>query len=101
MGKRKQAEKALKESEDRFRSLVESTSDWIWEIDRNGIYTYASPKVKELLGYEPEEVIGKTPFDFMPAEEANRIANKFKDIIETSMPIERLENTNLHKNGHP
>jgi PAS domain S-box-containing protein len=97
---RKQAEEALKESEERFRSLVESTSDWIWEIDRNGIYTYASPKVKELLGYEPEEVIGKTPFDFMPAEEAKRIANTFKDIVAGSKPIEGLENTNLHKNGH-
>ncbi|MCJ7514902.1 MAG: PAS domain S-box protein [Dehalococcoidia bacterium] len=100
VGKRKQAEEALKDSEERFRSLVESTSDWIWEIDRNGIYTYASPKVKELLGYEPEKVIGKTPFDFMPAEEANRVANKFKDIIKNNKPIERLENTNLHKDGH-
>ena len=97
---RERAEQRLKESEERFRSLVESTSDWIWETDGNGIYTYASPKVKEFLGYEPEEVIGKTPFYFMPTEEANRIANKFKDIAATSGPIERLENTNRHKNGH-
>jgi PAS domain S-box-containing protein len=97
---RKQAEKALKESEEKFRSLVESTSDWIWEINLNGVYTYASPKVKELLGYEPEEVIGKTPFDLMPAEEVNRVANTFKDIVAASKPIERLENTCRHKNGH-
>ncbi|MGB8707385.1 MAG: PAS domain S-box protein, partial [Dehalococcoidia bacterium] len=100
VGKRKQVEEALKESEEKYRSLVESTSDWIWEIDRNGIYTYASPKVKELLGYEPEEVIGKTPFDLMPAEEAKRVANKFKDIVKNNKPIERLENINLHKDGH-
>jgi PAS domain S-box-containing protein len=97
---RKQAEEALKESEEKFRSLVESTSDWIWEIDLNGVYTYASPRVKHLLGYEPEEVVGKTPFDLMPAEEANRVANTFKDIIASSKPIERLENTCRHKNGH-
>jgi PAS domain S-box-containing protein len=98
---RKQAEETLKDSEEKFRSLVESTSDWIWEINRNGVYTYASPKIKELLGYEPEEVIGKTPFDLMPAEETNRVASKFKDIIKNSKPIERLENICLHKDGHP
>jgi PAS domain S-box-containing protein len=97
---RKQAEEALKDSEEKFRSLVESTSDWIWEINRDGVYTYASPKIKELLGYEPEEVIGKTPFDFMPAEEAKRVANKFKDTIKNNKPIEKLENINLHKDGH-
>jgi len=97
---RKQAEEKMKESEEKFRSLVESTSDWIWEVNLNGVYTYASPKVKELLGYEPEEVIGKTPFDFMPVEEANRIANIFKDIVAAGKAIERLENTCWHKNGH-
>jgi len=97
---RKQAEETLKDSEEKFRSLAESTSDWIWEINRSGVYIYASPKVKELLGYEPEEVIGKTPFNFMPAGEAKRVANKFKDIIKNNKPIEKLENINLHKDGH-
>jgi len=60
---RKRAEEALRESKERFRALTESTSDWVWEVDVDGVYTYASPKVKDLLGYEPEEVIGKTPFD--------------------------------------
>jgi len=40
----KRAEEALRESEEKFRSLIESTSDWIWEIDGTGVYTYASPK---------------------------------------------------------
>jgi len=97
---RKQSEETIKESEEKFRSLVESTSDWIWEINLDGVYTYASPKIKGLLGYEPEEVVGKTPFDFMPAEEANRVASKFKDIIKNSKPIEGLENTCRHKDGH-
>jgi len=52
---RKMAEKALKENEQKLRSLVEATSDWVWELDQNIIYTYISPKVKDLLGYEPEE----------------------------------------------
>lgn len=89
-----------KESLDRFKALTENTSDWIWEIDENAIYTYASPRIKELLGYEPEEVIGKTPFDLMPPEEAERVSEEFGRIARDRIPFSRLENTNLHKNGH-
>ena len=48
---RKAAEKSLRESEAKFRDLVESTSDWIWEVDEHGVYTYSSPQVFDLLGY--------------------------------------------------
>jgi PAS domain S-box-containing protein len=96
---RKRAEEALKESEQKFRSLVETTSDWVWEINRKGVYTYANPKVKDILGYEPEEVIGKKPFDFMPPEEANQLAVSFREIAEAGRPFANLENTNIHKNG--
>ncbi len=96
---RKEAEAALHESEERFRSLVENINDFVWEVDANGIYTYASPKVKDLLGYQTEEVIGKTPFDFMPPEEAKRVAEEFQTIVESQSPFTRLENINLRKDG--
>jgi PAS domain S-box-containing protein len=96
---RKRAEEALRESEERFRALTESTSDWVWEVDVDGVYTYASPKVKDLLGYEPEEVIGKTPFDLMPPEEAKHVAEEFQAIVESQRSFARLENTNRHKDG--
>ncbi|MEW5858260.1 MAG: PAS domain S-box protein [Cyanobacteriota bacterium] len=97
---RKLAEEALQKSEERFRNLLETTSDWVWELDENAVYTYASPKVRDILGYEPEEVLGKTPFDLMPPEEAFRIANTFGPIAAQAMPFSCLENTNIHKNGH-
>jgi len=90
----------LKFSESKFRSLVETTSEWIWEVDENGIYTYASPRVVELLGHEPEEVLGKTPFDFMPPEEAQRVGEIFGEIIIEQKPFSNLENANIHKDGH-
>jgi len=96
----REVEEALRENEERFRSLVETISDWVWEIDRNGIYTYVSPKVKELLGYEPEEVVGKTPFDLMSEDEAERVGEMFREKVESREPISGLENTNLHKDGH-
>ncbi|MBD2742903.1 PAS domain S-box protein [Coleofasciculus sp. FACHB-1120] len=97
---RKLAEEALQKSEERFRNLLETTSDWVWELDENAIYTYSSPKVRDILGYEPEEVLGKTPFDFMPPEEAFRIANTFGPIAAQAIPFSCLENINIPKNGH-
>src|ERR1700704_2011279 len=61
----KQTELALQKCEQRFRDLVETTRDWVWEIDEQGAFTYCSPRLFDILGYEPEEVLGKTPFDLM------------------------------------
>ena len=96
----KRAEERTRENEQRFRSLVEATSDWVWEVDGRGVYTYTSPKVRDLLGYEPGEVVGLTPFDFMPAREAERMRALFRHIIDLRRPFSSLENVNLHKDGH-
>lgn len=96
---RKKIEDALRKSEEKFRDLTESTSDWVWEVNEGGIYTYASPKVKDLLGYEPQEIIGKTPFDLMPNEEAKQVAEEFGAVANARRPFAGLENTNLNKDG--
>ncbi|MED4054536.1 sensor domain-containing diguanylate cyclase [Niallia taxi] len=86
-------------NEERFRLLVEHVSDWIWEVDENGIYTYASPQIKDILGYSPEEVIGKTPFHLMEPLEGKRIAPIFEYHVANKLPIKSLENINLHRDG--
>jgi PAS domain S-box-containing protein len=91
---------ALQESREKYRELVETTSDWIWEVDENGVFTYASPRVRDLIGYAPDEVLGKTPFYFMPPEEAARVGEIFMKIVTAQKPFSSLENTNRHKDGH-
>ena len=99
--RQKKVEHELRESEAKFRSLVEITSDWIWEVDQHGTFTYASPKIKDLLGYDPQELIGKArPVDYMPADEAERIGRLLRDIVASSEPFDGLENINIHKDGH-
>ncbi len=95
----REATQAVHESEERFRGLVESSSDWIWEINTKGVFTYASPRVKAILGYEPEEISGKSLFDLMPPEEAKRIGKTFIALMARSEPIVTLENTAVHKDG--
>ncbi|MDD5158735.1 MAG: PAS domain S-box protein [Sulfuricurvum sp.] len=96
---RKKNQELLRQSEEKFRALVESTSDWIWEVDQNGNYTYASPSVETLLGYTPQEVVGKSPFDFMPPEEAQRLGSGFKQLVADHSALTSLENTNVCKDG--
>lgn len=91
---------AAKLSTEKFQHLAEATSDWVWETDSNGVYTYVNPNVKDVLGYEPEEILGKTPFDLMPAEEAQHIKSRFAEITALRQPFVRLEHSNRHKNGH-
>jgi PAS domain S-box-containing protein len=96
---RKQAENVLRESEARFRSMVEATSDWIWETDADDVYIYSSPKIKDFLGHEAHEVLGRTPFDLMPRHEAERLRIQFHTFKNSRKPFFGLENKNLHKDG--
>ena len=99
IAERKMIEKELRESQERFKALTENTSDWIWEVDKEGVYTYTSPVVKDMLGYEPDEVVGKPPFDFMARGESKRVRQIFNDIVESKAPFKDLENINIHKDG--
>jgi PAS domain S-box-containing protein len=97
---RAQAEDALRQGEERFRGMVESSSDWLWETDAEARYTYASPRIRDLLGYEPEEMIGHRPVEFMAPGDAAEVERLFGDFVRERRPFYRIENTNVHKGGH-
>ena len=90
---------AIRASEEKFRALVETSCDWIWEVNAEGIYTYVSPQVESILGYTMKEVLGKTPFDLMPQDEAERVSRLFSALVEKGLPIHNLENIGIHKDG--
>lgn len=93
------SEEIARINEERFRDLALCSSDWIWEINNTGKYTYCSEDAERILGYTVEEVIGKTPFDFMPESEVKRLSNYVGNIIANGKPIKDLENINITKDG--
>ncbi len=88
---RKWTEQALRETQEKYRDLVETISDVIWEIDTAGIYTYVSPRAGDILGHEPDELINRSFFEHMPPEEAGRIKSLFKTQESVQTPIELIE----------
>ncbi|MFQ5538286.1 MAG: PAS domain S-box protein [Gemmatimonadota bacterium] len=95
----KESEEALRWAEERFRDLVENTSDWIWEVDERPAFTYCSPRSKDLLGYEPSELTGRHPHDLMDPSEKSRAMRAFDELMARREPFVRVENVNLHKDG--
>lgn len=96
---RRRADAALRASEQRFRDVAGVSADWIWEVDAAGCYTYASESVCSLLGYAPEEIVGKTPFDFMPPAEADRVRQAFGVIASNAAVFRDLENIVVDAQG--
>ena len=97
---RVQAERELLESEARFRQVAETAQEWIWEVNKEGLYIYASPMVETLLGYTPGEVVSKKYFyDFFVPEEKEKLKNIAFEIFSKKEVFMHFENATLHKNG--
>ena len=97
---RKRIELELAESENRFRDIALCSADWVWEIDASSRYTFCSDNVISLIGCTASEVLGKTPFDFMTAEDSSSISKIFQLIALKKMNIVDMENRILDKDGN-
>ena len=96
---RKRAEEKLQESEQRFRDVASITGDWIWEVDAEGRYNYASPVVERVLGYTPEEVLGKHYYDFFHPDEREELETLVQEAFQRKEPFVGIVNPNVHKDG--
>ncbi len=96
---RKLAETKVRESEQRLKEIVDLTNDWIWEIDSAWKYSFVSPKIFDILGYLPEEMIGKSPFDFLIPEDVEKVKEGVRGIVHQFKPLNAIVNRAKHKNG--
>ena len=69
---RKRAEDAVRESEMRYRRIVETTNEGVWLLDSNFYTSYVNQQMAEMLGYEPKEMIGRSVLDFYFPEDVER-----------------------------
>lgn len=98
---RKKTEQALRMSEQQFSQVVENAREWVWEVNVDGLYTYASPVVKEILGFSPEEIVGKKRFyDLFHPEDREAMKTTAFDILTKRQTFQRSNHRNLHKDGH-
>jgi PAS domain S-box-containing protein len=78
---RVQTTEALRESEERYRDLVEKVSDVIYALDREGVITYVSPAIERLLGFTPEQIIGQPFGQFVLPEDLGQVAVNFQEMV--------------------
>ena len=84
---------------ERFGDILQNLSDLIWEVDENCVFTWCSGAAKDIFGVAAGELIGKRPFDFMPAEEAQRTKNIIEEMSLKKEPIKNLEAYHEDKRG--
>lgn len=96
---RSNLEQNLKRSEDRYRRLTETISDIIWQTDENYLITDISNRVLDILGYEPEELIGRPFFDLIQNRENDAGSGDLAASLRIGKPIDRVRETLGRKDG--
>ena len=94
---RRQAEQRLRASEERFRALVENSSDGIILLDRDGRVFYASPAVTRILGYDVDEVVGLDAFNLIHPDDFDYAREHFNAVsaVENQTPFFRIKHHRL------
>jgi len=83
---RKKIESKIKESEEKFRSLIENMNEVVYMTDQNGVFTYVSPAVTKVVGYEPHELISHKFTDFIVPEDVKTVSERFGQMIHEQLP---------------
>jgi PAS domain S-box-containing protein len=97
---RKQVEDALRESEERFRNLIQNSSDMIRIIDRSGRITYSSPSTLRITGYEPAALVGKDPLDFVHPDDRDLVHGALLQVCQDVNPGTPTQYRIRHADGH-
>jgi two-component system, cell cycle sensor histidine kinase and response regulator CckA len=96
---RRTAEAEIRKREDRFRLLIENASDIVTVINGEGIIRFQSPSVTRILGYQPEEMVSRSAFDFLHPDDTTRVVSTVKSAFANAgLPIS-VEYRYRHSDG--
>ncbi|MGZ4203006.1 MAG: PAS domain S-box protein, partial [Thermoleophilaceae bacterium] len=95
---RKRSEERLRESERKYRDLVETSSDLIWSVDPQGRFTFVNRAVRRIYGYEPEEMLGRPLTDFAPPGGEAEVRERLRQILR-GRPLFSSETRHVRKDG--
>ena len=90
----------LHQSEIFFRSFIENASDIVYAMNTDGIFTYVSPRWKEILGDSTDDPVGKSFADYAHPDDIQHLASIQKDVIETEKIFSGIEFRVKEKNGN-
>lgn len=93
------AHEDIKHSEERYRTLIQNSSDIVLLADENGIRTYVSPAIKPILGYEPEELIGQPVFDHVHPDDLQALYEIYAQAVSDPLNPVPTYVRFMHKNG--
>jgi PAS domain S-box-containing protein/diguanylate cyclase (GGDEF)-like protein len=96
---RQDMERALHDSEERYRTIVESSKDWIWELDAQGLITYSNPGVEQILGYPPASLLGRSCQSMMHADDVDGPGRELYDAIAHGRSWSGLRLRFVHRDG--
>lgn len=92
-------QKALRENERRFRALVQKSSDIIMILDYEGVITYVSPPAKQIVGYEPEEMVGRQGFHYVHSDDIPTARAALSALLQKPQRTQTMELRFKHKDG--
>ena len=96
---RMMAEQRLKTSEARYRLLADNSTDMVFQLDPSFMRQYVSPACREILGYEPDELIGISPLSMAHPEDAARLGLTFQSLLSDGVDRRSSISRVRHKNG--
>lgn len=90
----------ISQAERRFSDIAEHASEWIWEVDKDGKFTYSSPVVEQLLGYTAEEALTKHFYDLFHPDDREEVRKAAAEVFAKKEIFKNFINRNVHKDGH-